>query len=171
MAARVLIAYASKTGSTAEIAQAVGKELQAAGFTVDVAEMKSGPSPGDYAAVVVGAPLYMGKMLGDMGKYVGRHRDILAKRPFAAFAVGIAPVSRDQVQIENVDKALLASVAPLQPVSRAVFAGRVDPERLSFIQRKMISMAKSPVGDFRDWDAIAVWARELPGKMGISSHE
>ena len=167
MTAHFLVAYASKTGSTAEIAQAVGKELQSAGYSTDVAGMYTVSSLAGYHAVVIGGPLYMGKVVGDVKKFVGRHHEALANLPVAAFAVGIAPVSKDPVQIENAMKLLRSSVAPLQPVSETVFAGRVDPARLSFIQRKMTEMTKSPVGDFRDWEAIDRWARELPAKMGL----
>jgi menaquinone-dependent protoporphyrinogen oxidase len=48
-----------------------------------------------------------------------------------------------------------------------MFAGRLDAARLSFIERGMTSLLKVPTGDFRDWGAIAAWARELPGKMGL----
>ncbi len=167
MAARILVAYASPKGSTAEIAQAVGKELQSAGHSVEVSEMKTVSSLEGYHAVVIGGPMYMGKVVGDVGKFVGRHRDPLMTLPVAAFTVGLAPVSKDPVEIDNTMKALHTAVAPLQPVAEAVFAGRVDLAKLSFIQRWMVNKVKSPVGDFRDWDAIASWARELPGKMGV----
>jgi menaquinone-dependent protoporphyrinogen oxidase len=167
MAERILVAYASRKGSTAEIAQAVGKELQSAGYSVDVVEMNTISSLAGYNAVVIGGPLYMGKVVGDVGKFVGKHREALVKLPVAAFTVGVAPVSKDPVQIDNAMKILHTSIAPLQPIAETVFAGRVDPTKLSFIQRWMIGKVKSPVGDFRDWDAIARWARELPGKMGV----
>ncbi len=64
-------------------------------------------------------------------------------------------------------KALPASLAPLQPVAATLFAGMLDPEKLSFPQRKMIEWVKSPQGDFRDWNVIAAGAKELPGKMGV----
>ena len=73
--AHILIAYASRNGSTAEIAQAIGKELQAAGHAADVVEMGAVPSLSGYNAVVIGGPLYMGKMVGDVGKFVKRHRN------------------------------------------------------------------------------------------------
>ena len=60
-----------------------------------------------------------------------------------------------------------AALSPLQPVARAVFAGRLDPEKLSWLQNWMIKQVKSPIGDFRDWTAIAAWARELPGKLDV----
>jgi menaquinone-dependent protoporphyrinogen IX oxidase len=37
--AKILVAYASKQGSTAEIAQAIAKELEAAGHTADAADV------------------------------------------------------------------------------------------------------------------------------------
>ena len=63
--------------------------------------------------------------------------------------------------------ALKKSIEPLTPVSSALFAGKLDPNKLSFIQRKMTELVKSPVGDFRDWNVIAAWARELPEKMRL----
>ena len=76
--ARILVAYASKKGSTAEIAQAIGKEIRAAGHLVDVTEMKSVSSLESYNAVVIGAPFYMGKIMADMGEV---HRQI-RNRPY-----------------------------------------------------------------------------------------
>jgi menaquinone-dependent protoporphyrinogen IX oxidase len=48
-----------------------------------------------------------------------------------------------------------------------VFAGKLDPAKLSWLQRWMTEKAKTPVGDFRDWTAVAARARELPVKMGV----
>jgi menaquinone-dependent protoporphyrinogen oxidase len=167
MNARILVAYASRKGSTAGIAQAVGKELVSAGFAVDVTEMKTVTTVEGYNAVIIGAPMYMGSIVKDAGKFVGQYRDQLAKLPVAAFAVGITPASNDAEKVEESMKALHASLAPLKPMVTTMFAGRLDPEKLSFIQRKMTEFVKSPTGDFRDWNAIAAWARELPGKMGL----
>ena len=166
--ARILVAYVSKKGSTAEIAQAIGKELRAAGHVVDVTETGSVTSMAGYDAVIIGGPMYMGKMVGDTGKFVRRHYVRLEKLPVAEFIVGLAPVSKDPVtDLEYAQKALRASLSPLQPVAETVFAGKLDPAKLSWLQRWMTEKVKSPVGDFRDWTAIAAWARELPGKMGV----
>jgi menaquinone-dependent protoporphyrinogen oxidase len=167
MTARILVAYATRKGSTAEIAHAVGKELVSAGHTVDVVEAKTIRTVEGYNAVVIGAPMYMGSIEGEAGKFVKRFSEHLAKLPIAAFAVGMAPVSKDAKQLEGGINALHASLAPLRPVAATMFAGRLDPTKLSFIQRKMTEFVKSPTGDFRDWNAIAAWARELPGKLGV----
>jgi menaquinone-dependent protoporphyrinogen oxidase len=167
MTARILVAYATRKGSTAEIAQAIKKELVSAEHTVDVAEAKTVRTIEGYNAVVIGAPMYMGSIEGEAGKFVKQFDKHLAHLPVAAFAVGMAPVSKDAKHLEAGLKALHASLAPLKPVAATMFAGRLDPTKLSFIQRKMTELVKSPTGDFRDWNAIAAWARELPAKLGV----
>jgi len=164
--ARILVAYASKKGSTTEIAQAIAKELQAAGHTSDAVEIAKGASPTGYDAVVIGGPMYMGKIEG-MGKFVKRHSAELARVPVAGFVVCLAAAAKDPEGMVWAEKALHAALDPLRPVAEMVFAGRLDPSKLSWLQKWMTEKAKSPVGDFRDWTAIAAWARELPGKMGL----
>jgi menaquinone-dependent protoporphyrinogen oxidase len=102
-----------------------------------------------------------------MGKFVKRHSTELAKVPVAGFVVCLAAVTKDPEGMAWAEKALHAALDPLRPVAGAVFAGRLDPENLSWFQRLAVKKAKSPVGDFRDWTAIAAWARDLPGKMKV----
>jgi menaquinone-dependent protoporphyrinogen oxidase len=165
--ARILVAYVSRKGSTAEIAQAIGKELQAAGKSADVAEMSTVASLAAYDAVVIGGPIYMGRMVGGAGKFVKRHLDALSKLPVAGFIVALAPVSGDPVGMEMAQKALQTALSPLQPVAETIFAGKLDPQKLSWFQNWITKKVKTPVGDFRDWTAIATWAKELPKKMGV----
>ncbi|MBP1929952.1 menaquinone-dependent protoporphyrinogen oxidase [Methanolinea mesophila] len=167
MSARILVAYVSPKGSTAEIAEAIGKELKSAGYSIDIAEMKAVSSVEGYNAVVMGAPLYMGKVVGDMAKFIRKHLDDLEKIPVAAFTVGMSPVDKNPASMEKATEIFHRALDPLKPAAETIFAGKVDPEKLSFMQRWMIGKAQAPVGDFRDWDAIATWAKELPGKLGI----
>jgi menaquinone-dependent protoporphyrinogen oxidase len=166
MSARILVAYATKKGSTAEIAEAIGKELLTAGHEATVKEMKDVMALEKYDAVVLGAPVYMGKMI-EIGKFVKRFHEKLIHKPVAVFAVGTAQISKNQKQIEDETKLAAQVIAPQEPVSTALFAGKVDPEKFNFIMRKMVAADPSVVGDFRDWDAIAAWARDLPEKMGL----
>jgi menaquinone-dependent protoporphyrinogen oxidase len=166
MSVKVLVAYVSPKGSTAGIAQAIGKELQSVGYEVDVVELKSVSSPVGYQAVVIGGPFYMGKITGDVAKFVGRYRDTLVKMPVAAFAVGVAPVNASPADLEKAREIFHKTLDPLKPVAEALFAGKIDLEKLSFVQKWMVNKVKAPVGDFRDWDAISQWAKELPGKFG-----
>jgi menaquinone-dependent protoporphyrinogen oxidase len=167
MSGRILVAYASKNGSTAEIAQAIGKELQSAGKTVDVIEMKTVRTLAGYDAVVIGAPLYMGSVMGDMGKFTGRYCSDLAKVSVAAFVVGVALKDPKPGAVEAAMGALTKALGQVTPVASVLFAGKLDPAKVNFVMRKFMEMAKIPSGDFRDWDVITQWARDLPGKMKL----
>jgi len=162
--ARILVAYASWAGSTKEIAATVGKELDAAGHAADVREMGEVTGLSGYNAVVIGAPMYMGRMVGTK-KFVRRYRAILETMPIAGFAVCLAAAGNDPSAIELMHKTLKNSLAPLNPVAVTLFAGKLDPARLSWFQRWIVHRVKAPVGDFRDWMAISIWARGLPDLM------
>ena len=165
--ARILIAYVTRGGSTAEIAHAIAEELRAGWHTADTVETEKVTSLQGYDAVVIGGPMYMGHIDGRVGKFVRRHAADLAKVPVAGFAVGLAAASHDPEGMAWTEKALRGALDPLRPVTETVFAGKLDPEKLSWFQRWIVKKVKSPVGDFRDWVAIAAWARELPGKMKV----
>ena len=165
--ARILVAYATKKGSTKEIAEAIAKELQAAGHTADAVEIAKETSPQGYDAVVIGGPMYMGHIDVRVGKFVKRHSTEFVKEPVAGFVVCLAAATKDPEGMAWAEKALHAALAPLQPVAETVFAGKLDPEKLSWFQRWITKKVKSPVGDFRDWAAIAAWARDLPGMMKV----
>jgi menaquinone-dependent protoporphyrinogen oxidase len=167
MATRILVAYTTRKGSTAEIALAVAKELENTGAAVTVADMTTVSSVADYNAVVIGAPVYTGKIAREVGVFARRHRDGLSRVPVAGFVTGIAPVYPKTGDISVFTGQLAEALAPAKPVAVTMFAGNLDTARLSFIERGMTSLLKVPTGDFRDWVTIALWARDLPGKMGL----
>jgi menaquinone-dependent protoporphyrinogen oxidase len=144
----------------------IAKELQAAGHTADAVEIAKGASPAGYDAVVIGGPMYVGKIDG-MGKFVKRHTMELARVPVGGFVVCLAAAAKDPEGLAWAEKVLHAAFEPLRPVAEMIFAGRLDPSKLSWLQKWVTEKTKSPVGDFRDWTAIAAWARELPGKMKV----
>jgi len=167
MAAHILVAYTSRKGSTAEIALAVAKELEKTGASVTVSAMTTVSSLEGYNAVVIGAPVYTGKVARDVAIFARRHRDSLSRVPVAGFVTGIAPVYPKTGDISVFTGQLTEALAPAKPVAVTMFAGNLDATRLSFIERGMTSLLKVPTGDFRDWVTIALWARDLPGKMGL----
>jgi len=167
MTARILVAYATRNGSTAEIAQAVGKELEKSGAAVTVADMKTIGSLEGYSAVVLGGPIYMGSLDKPVRLFVAKFLAQLTEVPVAAFAVGIAPQDPKPEAVGSAMEALRKAIVPLSPVSSVLFAGRLDPAKLNFLMRKFMEMAKIPAGDFRDWNAIAAWAHGLSEKMHL----
>ncbi|OPX64287.1 MULTISPECIES: flavodoxin domain-containing protein [unclassified Methanoregula] len=167
MAARILVAYTTRKGSTAEVALAIGKDLEKTGAVVTVADMTTISSLEGYTGVVIGTPVYTGKVSGDVTAFATRFKDQLQQVPVAGFVTGIAPVYPKTGDVSVFTGQLAGALAPVQLVAVAMFAGKLDAARLSLIERGMTSLLKVPTGDFRDWAAIAAWTRELPAKMGI----
>nr|WP_321505740.1 flavodoxin domain-containing protein [uncultured Methanoregula sp.] len=165
MEKRILVAYATRNGSTAEIAQAIGRELEKTGTAITVADIMTIRSLEGYTAVVIGGPLYMGRMDGLVIKFVKKYTGELSHMPVAIFAVGLAPKDPKPEAIGNAMMALETAIIPLSPVSTALFAGKLDPAKIGFLMRKFMEMAKIPYGDFRDWETIAAWAKELGDKL------
>jgi menaquinone-dependent protoporphyrinogen oxidase len=117
MAARILVAYATRKGSTAEIAQAIGSKLNSEEYTVDVSEMKSITSLKGYNAIVIGAPVYTGKVSGDVTAFVATNKDELVRLPVAGFVTGIAPVFPKTGDVKEFTDQLITALAPVNPVS------------------------------------------------------
>jgi len=151
----VLIAYATKYGSTREVAEAIAATLRAQGLAVEVEPAAAVNSVEPYAAVVVGGALYTGRWHRDARRFLKRHRAALADRRLAVFAMG--PRTLDDAEVsasrEQPDHAL-AQVPELTPAT-AIFGGALDPSRMRFPFNHL------PASDARDWDAIAAWAAEI----------
>lgn len=163
---QILVAYATRKGSTAEIASAIGKELEGEGHQVRVSLLQEIPSLEGYNAAVLGAPVYTGHIDENLRKFIERNKNGLKTIPVAAFAVGIAPVNPKIGSVAALEDQLKGIVVPVNPVAMKVFAGKLDPAQHSFMTKTMISLMKVLTGDFRDWDMIKVWAKSLPGLFG-----
>jgi hypothetical protein len=51
---------------------------------------------------------------------------------------------------------LLKVVPEIKPVGIGTFAGALDYNNLSWLNKKILKSKGSPEGDFRDWNAIAL---------------
>lgn len=129
--------------------------------------MKSITSLKGYNAIVIGAPVYTGKVSGDVTAFVATNKDELVRLPVAGFVTGIAPVFPKTGDVKEFTDQLITALAPVNPVSVTMFAGTLDTGKMNFVERSLTSLMKVPTGDFRDWDAIAGWARSLPEKLGL----
>lgn len=161
MSEKILVAYASKCGSTGEVAEAIGQTLCDAGAAVDVRLAKDVTDVSGYQAVVVGSAIRMGQWLPEATKFVETHQDALNQVPVAYFAVCMT-LQEDTEEKRREVAAYLAPVRELaQPVDEGLFAGAMDYGKLSLPFRLIIKAIKVPEGDFRDWDSIRAWAAGL----------
>ncbi len=161
MAQRTLIAYATKCGSTAEIAEAIGDELQERGVAVDVKPAGQVTNLDGYDRAVIGSAVRAGRWLGEASDFVKRHQERLAAMPSAIFSVHMGNRDDDEASVE----ARRAYAAPareaLKPEHEAFFGGVMDYSCLSLIPRLLVKAMGSKEEDLRDWDAIKAWAAEI----------
>jgi len=160
MIPRVLIAYASKKGSTREVAQAVADRLEADGLRTVVQPASDRVDLLNFDAVVIGGALYMGRWHRDARQFLHRHRRVLATARVAVYAMG--PTTMDDQSVASSLKQLedaLASVPEVAPIAVTIFGGVLDPARHHFPFNRM------PPSDARDWGAIAAWADEIAAQI------
>ena len=162
MSPLVLVGYATRYGSTQEVAEAVAATLRECGLEVDIQPMRKVRTLAGYSAVVLGAPLFMFRWHDDALRFLSRHREALMERPVAVFALGPVhdPYDEDEWQSshDQLDKEL-AKYPWLTPVALEMFGGKYDPAKLRFPVNLLAG--KEPASDLRDWTAIRDWAANL----------
>ena len=176
----VLVAYATRHGSTAGIAERIAVGLRRAGLTATVSHVKDVREVTPYDAVVLGGPSYMFHWLRDASRFAHHHRAHLRERPVWLFSSG--PLGTDLVDAEGHD--VLEASRPrefdelttlLQPRGEKVFFGAYDPdappvglgERM--VRHLPAARTALPAGDFRDWAAIDAWATEIAQALGAEA--
>lgn len=169
----ILVTYATRAGSTVEVADAIGQTLSASGATVDVKPIKGVTSPGGYDAVVIGSAIRMGSWLPEAVDYIKKNQTVLNRMPTAFFTVHV--LNRDDSEASR--QARLAYTAAVRalvtPKAETFFAGKMDYAKLSFLDR-MIAQAvakstNSAEGDYRDWVGIRNWAGGLEHTLGVTA--
>lgn len=190
-ALRLLLVYATRHGSTREVADAVAEELRAAGHEVDQRPAAEAPSPAGYDAVVVGGPMIMGWHRQAV-RYLKKHRADLERLPTALFITAasltetsesdvqgvpivkdpwLAKAPRDAAKLGRKERYalpqhylgdVLKKAAPLRPRSVAFFVGSLDLTTMNLFEKAFVLLVVGATpGDGRNWKAIREWGAGL----------
>jgi menaquinone-dependent protoporphyrinogen oxidase len=162
----VLVAAASKHGSTDEIAGAVGQHLADAGLKVTLAAPADVTDLAGYDAVVLGSAVYAGHWTDPATNLVERLSDQLRFRPVGLFSsgpIGDPPMPKD----DAVEVAEL--VAATQARDHKVLAGQIDKSRLGFAEKAIVRALRVTVGDYRDSDDIAKWSAQIATTLSAAA--
>jgi menaquinone-dependent protoporphyrinogen oxidase len=165
---RILVAYASKHGATAEIAGAIADGLVRRGADAEAKPAATGEAVTSYDAVVLGSAVYAGHWLKPARELAEAQADALAATPVWLFSSGpLGPPEQLKPEGDPVDVEDL--IEKTRAVAHRVFAGKLDKKQLGFGERAMVRAVHAPDGDFRDWDAIDEFAAEIAGHLGNSA--
>jgi menaquinone-dependent protoporphyrinogen oxidase len=175
-AMNILVAYASKHGATAGIAERIARTLERPGLDVTLKPAEEAGAIDGYDAFVVGSAAYMGGWMGEATTFVRRHRELLARQPvwlFSSGPVGCEPLDakgRDVVKASE-PKEFEEFARTIRPRGMRVFFGAYDPEAppvgvAEGLMARFMRVAPAvrnalPAGDFRDWPTIEAWAETI----------
>ncbi len=165
MSEPVFVGYATRSGSTREVAETIAAAMRESGVDVVCQPLRRTGELAGYGMAVIGAPLFMFHWHKDARGFLSRHRQALEQLPVAVFALG--PFHDEEKEWQEVraqfDKEL-ARVSWLAPVARQVFGGKFDPATLRFPMNLIPALKKMPASDIRNWEEIRAWAHALAMK-------
>jgi menaquinone-dependent protoporphyrinogen oxidase len=161
---RVLVAYGTKHGATAEIAEAIADTLRVAGLNVDVQRARRVRSLEPYRAVVLGSAIYAGRWRRDAVRLLRRPQ--LKAREVWLFSSGPVGKAGDPEQLEKWTKPpRVQEIADSIGVGEHVVFGGMVAEDAGFIRKKMARNIPPEFRDRRDWHQIEAWAQSIAGAL------
>jgi menaquinone-dependent protoporphyrinogen oxidase len=161
---KILVAYASKHGSTEGIAAAIAARLIEDGHDATAARVTDAGEIGGVHAIVLGSAVYAGSWMKEALEWAQRQAGSVADRPVWLFSSG--PLGVEVHDEEEQPRQLPELTDLLNPREHRIFYGALDKNALGFAERMMVKAVKAPEGDFRDWDAIRAWADEISAAVG-----
>jgi menaquinone-dependent protoporphyrinogen oxidase len=165
MTRKILVAYATRTGSTAEVADRIARHLCKAGLSAEARPVGEVTSLEGYSGAVLGSAVRYAAWLPEMTDFLSAERAALSAMPVAFFTMHMLALGDDPAAVAERAKYTARARELVTPIDEVFLEGMIDPARLSFFDRMAVRLVKSPVGDRRDWGRIAAWADALAARL------
>ncbi|MFN8420365.1 MAG: flavodoxin domain-containing protein [Anaerolineae bacterium] len=159
----VLVAVATKHGSTYEIAEEIVQELKAEGYAVELRSADDIADVTGYDAVILGSAVYAGNWLPEAKQFIERNHRKLAELPVWVFSSG--PLGSHNPQPHDDPARLAAPLGEVLVRDHKVFVGKLNVTDLGLAERLIVLAVRAPEGDFRDWDEIRMWAQKIAREL------
>lgn len=160
----ILVTYATRAGSTQEVAEYIADLARKAGKQADVKPVNQIRDVRPYSGVILGSAVRMGNLMPEAVKFVKQMHGQLGRIPVAYFVVCLSATESAPPEEKAKVRAALDKLSEIHPsVSTAMFAGRMDYSKLGWFFRTVLSKGekKIPEGDFRDWKVIQAWGETI----------
>jgi menaquinone-dependent protoporphyrinogen oxidase len=164
----VLVAYASKRGSTAEIAETVAATLRREGLSVCLEQVEDVASLDPYEAIVIGSAVYMKRWRGDARHFLKKHRKALKQIPFWVFSSGPVGDPADDNPEWTEPPKIVEKVEELGGRDHVVFGGCLPAEPRNFMERAMVESTPREHRDRRDWREIRDWGHQVAAQLAAA---
>lgn len=156
----VLVAYATHSGATRSLAEVIADELILAGTEAVLHDIAADPDPVGHDAAVIGSGIRMDALEKSFQDWAGWHAAALGALPVALFTCSGSAANPAKAERQKGTESFLAR-SPIRPVAVRNFPGWVLMDRIPLHERTLLRAMRTPIGDFRDLDAVAAWAREV----------
>jgi len=163
MEKKILMAYASKKGATAEIATKIGDVLRQKGSQVDVLSVDKVKTLTPYGTVVLGSAVYFGFWRKEAAKFLNENEKQLSELSVWLFSSGPTGAG-DPLELMKgwrFPESLRSVIEQIQPCGITCFGGKMDLKTMNFFEKMIINKFNSPIGDFRNWKTITSWAEVI----------
>jgi len=164
---KVLVTYATKSGSVTDIAERIGAKLAEAGAHVDVKPVQDAPDAAGYDAVILGSGVRVGNWHGAAKSWLTSSANALRSKPVAFFTVGLTITDASKADEVRAYTDPLIKETGVQPTDVGLFAGWFVPKKFSLLERTIMKAMKAPEGDHRDFAAVDAWAAKTAQPLGV----
>ena len=163
MSKHVLVVYASKYGSTREIAEAIGSTLERNGLRADLKSVGEQVDIGSYDGVIAGSAVYVGRIRNEMKRFLADNEKALTQKPVWLFSSGPTDPDENPPEIDgwHQSTALAQIVERIRPKDTVIFGGALERDQLSRFERWIVARVKAALRDARDWEQIEAWAKGI----------
>lgn len=166
---KALIAYASKHGSTREIAERIRSLLKEKGVIFNIASIENVKKISEYSDVILGSALYIGRWDKRMVKFVKKNQEQLHGKRVWFFSSGPTEINElpEDMNAKHMSSSIKKIINFISPVDMACFPGCIDIEKLSIFEKWIVNKVDAPIGDYRDWTCIETWADNISKELNI----
>jgi menaquinone-dependent protoporphyrinogen oxidase len=164
---KVLIAYASKYGSTKEIAEKVGAVIKGEGLDVDILSADKVTDISGYKDIIIGVAMYMGGWRKEARNFITRYEKELAQKRLWVFSSGPSGQGDPSRLLKGVivPAGVKIILDRIKPQDIVVFHGNLDPVKMKGLEKWIVKRVGGGIGDFRDWNMITGWATKTAAAL------
>lgn len=159
-----IIIYATKYGSTEKAVKLLQSKIPGGIKTVNVAKEKA-PDLSSFDTVILGGPIYAGRMLGALSAYMRRNREALQGKRLALF---VCAGEQDPAQSEKQLAAAFPEDLYNRAVAREAFGGELYWDKLDGMTKFILRVVKGIKEGFARLSEAKIerFAREVSGARG-----